>query len=125
MSFSSLRNKITTTHTRVGQGRNTGKRAHQAFITSDNRHCPCPTMYGDMSFGSLILPVILRCLVFRFPKRMTVNSMSMTPYGIGCKNNAFLSKCNKKTQIFIFLLKNIRNNLVVSNKHLIFAMCFS
>jgi len=43
---------------------------------------------------------------------MTVNSMSMTPYGIGCKNNAFLSKCNKKTQIFNFFVKNISNNFV-------------
>ena len=125
MSFSSLRIKITTTHTRGGQGRNTGKQVHHTYITSDNHHCPCPTMYGDMSFGSLILPVILRCLVFRFPKRMTVNSMSMIPYGIDCKNNAFLSKCNKKTQIFNFFVKNIRKYLVVSNKHLIFAMCFS
>ena len=125
MSFSSLRIKITTTHTRVGQGRNTGKRAHQAFITCENHHCPCPTMYGNMSFGSLILPVIIRCLVFRFPKRMTVNSMSMTPCGIGCKNNIFLSKCNKKTQNFNLFVKNFRKYLVVSNKHLIFAMCFS
>jgi len=51
--------------------------------------------------------------------------MSMTPCGIGYKINVFLSKCNKKTQIFIFFVKNIRNNLVVSNKYLFFALCFS
>ena len=65
--------------------------------------------YGDMSLGSQILPVILRCLVFRFPKRMTVNSMSMTPFGIDCKNNVFFQNTTRKLKILIILLKILGN----------------
>jgi len=38
--------------------------------------------------------------------------MSMTPCGIGYKINVFRSKSNKKTQIIIFVVKNISNNFV-------------
>ena len=109
MSFSSLRNKITSTHTRGGQGRNTESRHTNAYTTNGYYHCPCPTMYGNMSFGSPSSSCIYVNWRFCFPwKRMTVNSMSMTPYGIGYKINVFRSKSNKKTQIFNFFVKNIR-----------------
>ena len=66
---------------------------------------------GDISFGSLILPVILRDLVFRFPKRMTVNSMSMISCDIGYKINTFLSLCNKKSKNFNHFVKKIPINM--------------